>query len=291
MAQPNGAQPNPLTNPNVENLWQSFLEYCYNLNQTRAAEDAEDIGVRQRELDVFLKLNTPESLAAYQGAVAFDAKWARIHAERTEFDAALIRQIFDSAIRLNVHLLNHPDDVPTNRNASAGAPSSLNGLNTLNLVGSPNTPSLARQSSVKFEPKIKSEIKSEPDVKMHNEHTSIIDPNRPTQLIMAQLTIQDIVVAFPKNSNSFYVMRCPVLGCGRAFQSAHGMFGHLSQSDTAHLDLFGTDVSQKKVWKAVEIAGIVVVDADPDTVEAHNAKAVEVLMAPHTRHGNNKGTD
>ncbi|KAF8852621.1 hypothetical protein BDZ45DRAFT_678222 [Acephala macrosclerotiorum] len=280
MAQPS-PQPNPLENPNVENLWQSFLDYCYNLNQARAAEDAEDIGVRQRELNAFLKLNTPESLATYQQAVAFDTKWAKIHAQRTEFDAALIRQIFESAIRLNVHLVQNPDvvAVPANPSGPAGASqavSNLNGMNTLNFTGSPTAPSKARQSAVKFEPKVETL-----DVKVKNEHGATLDPNRPASLTMDQLAKHEVIVAHPKTNTkkvktSFYVLRCPILGCGRAFESAHGMFGHLSQSDSAHLDLFGPDPSSKNFKKAVELAGIKVIDAELDAVDAHNAKAVEV---------------
>ncbi|KUJ13547.1 Pkinase-domain-containing protein [Mollisia scopiformis] len=65
-------------------------------------------------------------------------------------------------------------------------------------------------------------------------------------------------------------MTCPL--CDRKFQSAHGLYGHLAQSDEAHLTVFG---GEKTFTKAVAICGKRIIDADKASVEAQNTEPRE----------------
>lgn len=90
---------------------------------------------------------------------------------------------------------------------------------------------------------------------------------------MADLYETDYLVEHPPQSGKFYVLTCPL--CSRKFESAHGMYTHINQSDKDHLDLF--DPGKKKCFNlAVEIGGTLITDATVDTVNAQNVSAVVV---------------
>jgi hypothetical protein len=90
---------------------------------------------------------------------------------------------------------------------------------------------------------------------------------------MADLYATDFLVEHPPRSGDFYVLTCPL--CSRRFESAHGMYTHINQSDRDHLDLFG--VGKKKCFNlAVEIGGTLIIDASPETAKAQNVSAIVV---------------
>jgi hypothetical protein len=90
---------------------------------------------------------------------------------------------------------------------------------------------------------------------------------------MADLYQTDYLVEHPTQSGEFYVLTCPL--CSRKFESAHGMYTHINQSDKDHLDLF--DEGQKKCFNlAVEIGGTLITDATFDTASAQNRGAIMV---------------
>lgn len=82
-------------------------------------------------------------------------------------------------------------------------------------------------------------------------------PPLPGTITMAEVGKGDVIVPFPRTGNTkYYLLRCPY--CDRLFQSAHGMFGHMAQSDEKHLSLFN---GKKNFIHAVELTGTEVVDA------------------------------
>jgi hypothetical protein len=90
---------------------------------------------------------------------------------------------------------------------------------------------------------------------------------------MADLYETDFLVEHPKHSDDFYVLMCPL--CSRKFESAHGMYTHINQSDRDHLELF--DEGKKKDFNlAVEIGGTLITDATFDTANAQNVSAIVV---------------
>jgi hypothetical protein len=90
---------------------------------------------------------------------------------------------------------------------------------------------------------------------------------------MANLYETDFLVEHPPQSGDFYVLTCPL--CSRRFESAHGMYTHINQSDRDHLDLF--DEGKKKCFNlAVEIGGTLIIDATSETAKAQNVSAVVV---------------
>lgn len=90
---------------------------------------------------------------------------------------------------------------------------------------------------------------------------------------MADLYETDFLVEHPPQSGDFYVLTCPL--CSRRFESAHGMYTHINQSDRDHLDLF--DEGKKKCFNlAVEIGGRLIMDATPEAAKAQNVSAIVV---------------
>jgi hypothetical protein len=90
---------------------------------------------------------------------------------------------------------------------------------------------------------------------------------------MAELREVDFLVEYPKQSGNFYVLTCPL--CARKFESAHGMYTHINQSDRDHMDLFG-DEKEKGFALAVEVGGTLITDATPAAVNVQNTRAVRV---------------
>jgi hypothetical protein len=89
---------------------------------------------------------------------------------------------------------------------------------------------------------------------------------------MADLYETDFLVEHPKHSGDFYVLACPL--CSRKFETAHGMYTHINQSDRDHLELF--DEGKKDFNLAVEIGGTLITDASFDTANAQNVSAIVV---------------
>lgn len=71
----------------------------------------------------------------------------------------------------------------------------------------------------------------------------------------------------------WYILQCPI--CDRTFQSAHGAYGHFSQNDARHLDLFSNG---KSFDAAVLIAGTMVIDVTNKGAKAHNDIADEIMV-------------
>jgi hypothetical protein len=107
-------------------------------------------------------------------------------------------------------------------------------------------------------------------------------PNTQPPTTMSQVPPIQRIIEFPARTKTrgpgkFYLMRCPVIGCQRYFDTVQGCFTHLNQSDQAHAEALGPEIKHKNFGTAVAIAGIEILDGEAAAMDEHNAKRMELL--------------
>ncbi|KUJ22028.1 uncharacterized protein LY89DRAFT_391556 [Mollisia scopiformis] len=291
------------------NIWALFISRCKEVNGIRQNEDRVGHDNRKAELDFLSSLKTPEGNAAWQRAFEEDKRLSAVCAKRNEADSIIIQALFNAMVKNAWNLAAEPNGPPplitldtfgiTHGVHVALAPYANDNLgfqgmglssscrvvanpiavdpalqalspvpfpsSTVNAAGSASQSSSSQPASIPRADKAKTSNKRKAG--------ALEEPETGPTARMADLTLDDSIVNFPHNSVKFWVMTCPL--CGRNFQSAHGLYGHLAQSDEEHLAVFG---GEKTFNKAVAICGTRIIDADKASAEAHNKAAMKKLM-------------
>ena len=261
----------------AEQLWGNFLAHCTSLTESRAKEDDAARVERQKEIRALGAMTSEDALG-------FTIKHERIGhdicAQRTIQDAQLIRALFDRALALNP-----ASNYVSNRNTLIGVGQQVADFNiTPNRTSNHlNEAELAQGAIASDDGKRQANLigdrVGEPRFVMYEPNTSkrksssknnSLFPTRVTT--MAEVDETSFLVAWPKNSDTYYILECPL--CDRTFESAHGIYTHINQSDIPHASLFAP--ANKTFNRAVQIAGILVQDATAESVFEQNTRATQV---------------